>query len=97
MASLQGGLNLDFSDVDDETDINVMAMSQIQGEAEANSQAMDQWMEENSESVDELRTNIEGNARIMAELEDSGFSSDDVVSADLQADGSLTLWVDDRA
>ncbi len=44
-----------------------------------------------------LHSNVEGNAVIKAKLEAEGYASSDVVAVKSNADGSLIVYVDDRA
>jgi len=49
---------------------------------------------DNQASIDELKTSIEGNAKVKAALEQKGVDPSSVVAANVAADGSLTVYVE---
>jgi hypothetical protein len=72
-------------------------LSSLEGDAAAGGTALDEALSANAEGNTTLHTNIDGNAAIKAKLEAEGYASSDVVSVKSNADGSVTLYVDDRA
>jgi len=77
-----------------DTNVNVVVLSELRGNAAENASALDQALAAQETSVDELRASLEAHAEVQAALEAEGYTTDDVVAVGLQADGSLTLIVD---
>lgn len=97
MASLKSSADVDLSIVTEDTEITVIVLSSLKGNADTESAALDTALSADAEAHASLHSEIEANAAIMAELEAEGFAADDVVSIKSKADGSLVVYVDDRA
>ena len=96
MASIKANADLDLSAVTDDTDITIVTISSLQGNAETEAAALDNELTANAEAQAGLHARISDNAAIMAELEAEGFAAEDVVSIKTKADGSVIVYVDDR-
>lgn len=96
MASIKANADLDLSAVTEDTDITIVTISSLQGNAETEAAALDNELTANAEAQAGLHTRISDNAAIMAELEAEGFAAEDVVSIKTKADGSVIVYVDDR-
>jgi hypothetical protein len=72
-------------------------LSSLKGKADANAAALDKALSDKLSDLTTLRGKIDANASLKAKLESSGHSSEDVVAIATKADGSLDVYVDDRA
>ncbi len=97
MASIQTQADLDLNSVTEETDISIVLISSLQGNAETESAALDEALTANAEAQAGLHARISDNAAITAELEAEGYVVEDVVSLKTKADGAVIVYVDDRA
>jgi hypothetical protein len=97
IASLNSDIALDLSAVTEESDITVIALSSLQGNADTESAALDTALSAEAEAHAALHNQVEANAAIKAKLEAEGFAVEDVVSIKSKADGSVIVYVDDRA
>lgn len=96
MASLKAAADLDISAITEDTSITVITLSELQGNADSESAALDAALTADVDAQAALHSQVEANAAIMAELEAEGFTSEDVVSLKSKADGSIVVYVDDR-
>lgn len=96
MASIKGNADLDLSAVTEDTDITIMAISSLQGNAETEAAALDNELTANADAQAGLHARVSDNVAIMAELEAEGYAAEDVVSLKTKADGSVIVYVDDR-
>jgi hypothetical protein len=92
-----GGSSSDLATITDNTTINIILLSSLKGEANANASALDKVLADKSADLTSLRGKIDANAALKAKLQSSGHSSADVVAITTKADGSLDVYVDDRA
>lgn len=79
-----------ISAMTDVSSVNVIRISELDG---ADMDALMSAETENTASIDELQGSIEGNAAVMAALEAQSVDPENVVAADVAADGSLTVYV----
>jgi hypothetical protein len=93
IASIQGSSAVDLSAVTDEASVTIVLLSSLEGEASA----LDQALTEHEADLATLHSSIEANAAITAKLEAEGHDVEDVVAVQSQADGSVVVFVDDRA
>lgn len=91
-STLSGSAAVDLSGVTDEASVNIVLLSSLSGDAAA----FDESMSANTEGMTTLHGTVSGNAAITAKLEAEGYSADDVVAVKSNADGSVTVYVDDR-
>ena len=97
MSSISGSADVDLSTVTDEAQITIVLLSSLQGDAATEAAALDEALSADAEGQTTLHTNIDGNAAIKAKLEAEGHASSDVVAVKSNADGSVIVYVDDRA
>lgn len=97
MSSVAGSADVDLSTVADGANITIVLLSSLQGNAETEAAALEEAVSANAEAITTLHFNIEANAAIKAKLEAAGHSADDVVAVKSNADGTVTVYVDDRA
>ncbi|HUH76043.1 MAG TPA: hypothetical protein VLZ53_01630 [Devosia sp.] len=96
MSSLKSSADVDLSAVTD-ANISVVLLSSLQGNAATETAALDKALTDNADAMTKLHANLAANAAIKAKLEAEGHSADDVVAVKTNADGSLIVYVDDRA
>lgn len=82
------------SDIEAVTEASSVNIVRVGGEAEAEQTAkLDSALEENQSQVEELRNAIEENSTLKAELEAQDFDTSDVVAAESDTDGTVTIYV----
>ena len=97
MSSLSGSADVDLSTITDESKVTIVLLSSLQGNADTEAAALDEALSANADSMTTLHSNIEANAAIKAKLEAEGHAASDVVAVKSNADGSIIVYVDDRA
>lgn len=97
MASIKANADVDLTTVTDESKVTIVLLSSLQGNAATEAAALDNELEANADAHSQLHSNIDGNAAIKAKLEAEGYASTDVVAVKANADGSVIVYVDDRA
>jgi hypothetical protein len=97
VSSVAGSADVDLSTVTDEAKVTIVLLSSLQGDAATEAAALDEALSANADGMTTLHTNIDGNDAIKAKLEAEGYASSDVVAVKSNADGSLVVYVDDRA
>ncbi len=97
VSSIKGSADVDLSAVTDEANVTIVLLSSLQGDAATEAAALDEALSANADGQTMLHTNIEGNAAIKAKLEAEGHAASDVVAVKGNADGSIVVYVDDRA
>lgn len=96
ISALQAGkLTADLTTITETTVVNVVTVSSLG--ASADSKALDNALEKNKAAVDQLRVDVGANAVLTAKLTTAGYAADDIVAVVTEADGSVTVYVDDRA
>lgn len=97
VSSIAASGDIDLTTYVDETKVTIVLLSELQGNAAAEASALDNALNSNADAVTKLHTNVEANAVIKAKVEAGGYTVDDVVAVKTAADGSLIVYVDDRA
>ena len=97
VSSIGGSADVDLSTVTDEAKVTIVLLSSLQGNAATEAAALDEALSANADGMATLHTNIDGNATIKAKLEAEGHATSDVVAVKSNADGSIIVYVDDRA
>ena len=84
--------------VEGDTEINIVTLSELRGNAAENASALDQAVDDaQTAALADLRVAIAANAVIMAELDAAGYTADQVVAVTTSAEGDVTLVVDASA
>lgn len=96
-AALQGAGSADLSSVTADTDIEIVAISTLGDDGEFTADAYTEAHAEHEGDISTLQANVEENADLVAALDTDGYSAQDVVAVWSQADGTLTVFVDDGA
>lgn len=97
ISSIKGSADVDLSGITSEDDVQIVLLSSLQGDAATESEALDAALSADAEAHTMLETNIDGNEVIKAKLEAEGYSAADVVAVKSEADGTVIVYVDDRA
>lgn len=97
VSSIKGSADVDLSAVTDDANITIVLLSSLQGDAATEAAALDEALTADADGQATLHTNIDGNAAIKAKLEAEGHAAADVVAVKSNADGSIIVYVDDRA
>ena len=97
ISSLNAGKMADLTTFVATSTVNCVKVSTLKGDASADATALDNALTQNAAQVTGLKTSIEGNAALKAKLEASTCPIDDVVAITTEADGSFTVYIDDRA
>lgn len=93
--ALQGAAAADLSAVNSETDIEIVTLSSLSDDGEFTADAFAEARGDHTADIGVLQSAVEDNADIVAELDAAGYTSEDVVAVWTQADGTLTIFVDD--
>jgi hypothetical protein len=96
MSSMMTSADADLSAATD-ANVSVVLLSSLQGSGATEAASLDKALTDNADAMTKLHSNIEANAAIKAKLEAEGHSADDVVAVKTNADGSVIVYVDDRA
>ncbi|MBV7409273.1 hypothetical protein [Maritimibacter sp. DP1N21-5] len=98
ISSIQTGAmaDVDYDSITADTMIDVVTLSELEGEGAENSGALDAELSAMADAQTEMRDGIAANADLTAALEAEGHTSDDVVAIWSNADGSYNVLVDDR-
>jgi hypothetical protein len=97
ISSLQAEESADLSTFSSTSTVNCVMISTLMADATADAAALDTAIAESAAKVDSLKSTINGNADLKAKLEAATCPIDDVVAATFEADGHVTVYVDDRA
>lgn len=97
IASLKTGFNADVSAVEEGTEVEIIAVSELKGEGGMNAEALDNALEAEADAVADLQADLEANTVILDELEAEGYEVADVVAVDTAADGHIVLYVQEAA
>lgn len=96
MAAISGAADADLGMIADQTMVNIVLLSSLQGDAATEGSALDDELSTSADAMTALHANVDGNAAIRTKVEAEGYSADDVVAVQTQADGTATVYVDDR-
>lgn len=86
--------SVDLSTIDESATVDLVLLSEIEGGED--SAALDQAIEAEAETLEMFQTQIASNMHLQSALTAEGYSSEDVVAANVEGDNSVTLVVDDR-
>jgi cytoskeletal protein RodZ len=96
ISALQAGKSTtDLTTITDATVVNFVTVSSLK--ANGNDSALDNALDKNKAAVDELHTNVGGSAALTAKLTAAGYAAEDVIAVVTETDGSITVYIDDRA
>lgn len=88
-------LNLDaFAEADE---VDFVRLSELDADPDTATPTLDSVLEGNAEAIDRLQADVEASSALTAEIEEQDFSIEDVIAIDAATDGTLDVYVDDRA
>lgn len=96
-AAIGTSADVDLSVVTEETDITIILVSSLAGDLAVDGAALDESLAADAEAQSSLQASIDGNAAIKAKLQAEGHATSDVIAVKTKADGSVLVYVDDRA
>lgn len=100
VSSIQTTSSFDLSAYNADTTVNCIKVSTLQGDAQANAQAVGNAAAGNP-AIATLHTDIQGNAELAADVEAAcqvaEFDVNDIVFVEMGADGNLIVYYDDAA
>lgn len=96
ISSLNAGKMADLGTFTATSKVSCVKVSTLKGDASADATALDNALSKNAGAVASLKTSIEGNADLKTKLETSSCPIDKIVAVTTEADGSFTVYVDDR-
>jgi len=83
--------------VSDASAVKTLRLSELKGEGAENAQSLDNALVTAESDLQALHDAIGASDVLSQKVEEEGFEADDVVAAQTEADGSITLIIDDRA
>ncbi len=95
ISSLQSGAKADLVVITDTTTVNFVTVSSVK--ANGNTNALDNALDKNKDAITTLKADVTASAALSAKLTAAGYAADDVVAVVAEADGSFTVYIDDRA
>ena len=95
ISSLQTGASVDVASINSASTIDVVTVSSLK--ANGNSNALTNALKKNHAAVASLQASVAANATLKSKLTASGFKTSQVIGLVSGADGSVTVYVDDRA
>lgn len=95
ISSLQTGATADLTVITEATTVNFVTVSTLK--ATGNTKALDNALDKHKDVVGKLRTDVGLHVALNAKLTAAGYTADDVVAVVAEADGSVTVYIDDRA
>jgi len=93
ISSIQTGGAFTLPAITDATSVNFVTVSSIK--ASGNTDALDNALTKNQAKVTELQAAAEANATLKTKLQTAGYNSSQVVAVFTQADGSVTVVIQD--
>jgi uncharacterized protein YraI len=97
ISSLNAGKMADLKTFTAASTVNCVKVSTLKGDASADATALDNALTKSATQVTDLKTAINANADLKAKLDPTTCPVDDIVAVTTEADGSFTVYVDDRA
>ncbi|CAN7654768.1 hypothetical protein LJR016_005137 [Devosia sp. LjRoot16] len=97
ISSLNAGKMADLTTFTATSTVNCVKVSTLKADASADAKALDNALSKSATAVTDLKTAINANAELKAKLDATTCPVDDIVAVTTEADGSFTVYVDDRA
>lgn len=96
ISSLNAGKMTDVKTFTSTSTVNCVNVSTLKGDASGDAAALDNALSKSATLVIELKTAINANADLKAKLDTATCPIDKIVAVTTEADGSYTVYVDDR-
>ncbi len=94
LSRINAGTDVDLTGLSSTSNVKFVAIDTLQG---WDMKKFDDTVAEKTADMTSLRGKIGANATLKSKLEGAGHAVDDVVAIEKGADGSFTVYVDDRA
>ena len=95
ISALQTGATVDLTTITEATTVNFVTVSSLKTTGQTN--ALDNALDKNKDAVAKLRTDVGANTVLAAKLTAANYTADQVVAVVTEADGSVPVYIDDRA
>jgi len=95
ISALQTGATVDLATITDATAVNFVTVSSLKATGQTN--ALDNALDKNKDAITKLRADVGANTVLAAKLTAANYTADQVVAVVTEADGSVTVYIDDRA
>jgi hypothetical protein len=95
VSALRTGARAELSTVTESTTLHFVTVSSLSASDEA--AALDNALADNVAPLTKLRSEVTANAALSAKVTAAGYDTQDIVAIVANADGSLTVYIDDRA
>jgi hypothetical protein len=92
---LQTGAAVDLTTITDTTTVNFVTVSSLKTTGQTN--ALDNALDKNKDAITKLQTDVGAHTVLSAKLTAANYTADQVVAVVTEADGSVTVYIDDRA
>lgn len=97
ISSVKTSADTDLSMVKEDTSVSIILLSSLKADGDMTAQSLDEALSTNGDAATKLHANVDANAALKAKIEAAGYKVDDVVAVSTQADGTLIVYIDDRA
>lgn len=104
ISGIQSSATADLTAFNDQSTVNCVGVSTLQGDATNNAQALDNAISKNQEGLTTFRSSLQSNTALWTKLESScttaqiqGLTPEKILAVQSGADGSFTFYIDDRA
>jgi hypothetical protein len=97
ISSLNAGKMADLTTFTATSAVNCIKVSTLKGDASADATALDNALSKSATQVTDLKAAINAKADFKAKLDPTTCPVDNVVAVTTEADGSFTVYIDDRA
>jgi hypothetical protein len=98
MSDLGGdGVAIPTGEIPEDTEVTTMTLGDLEGDDSDDTAALDTALARAQTSLDMLQTQVDGSEVLTEAIEGEGFTSDNVLGVYQDADGSVTVLIDDRA
>jgi hypothetical protein len=92
--ALQGAGTADLSGVTADTEIEIVDISTLGEDGEFTASAFAETQADYESDINLLRTNVDGNADLVAAVEAAGYTTADVIAVWMDGDAALTVFVE---
>ncbi|WIJ25595.1 hypothetical protein [Devosia sp. RR2S18] len=97
IAAVTGWEDVDLAGITEQSQVTIVPLSTLKGGSEDEAAAFDTALAAHAMAKADVHAAVADNSAIAAKVEAEGFANDDVVAIRSKQDGSVTVYVDDRA
>jgi hypothetical protein len=95
ISAIEAGKSADLSAITASSTINFVLVSQVK--ANGNTTALTNALKKNASAITKLQADAAANATLKAKLDAAGYTASQVVAVIVEADGSVTVVINDQA